>query len=105
MMAQKARGADMESGNIFKRIKAMLPVIIPVFVSAFRKADELADALDARCYQASPKRTKMKKMSFAWRDLIAFLIFAAFVTVIFLDKYLWGGVDQYIVQAFQSLIG
>ena len=49
--------------------------------------------------------TKMKKMSFAWRDLIAFLIFAAFVTVIFLDKYLWGGVDQYIVQAFQSLIG
>lgn len=105
MMAQKARGADMESGNIFKRIKAMLPVIIPVFVSAFRKADELADALDARCYQASPKRTKMKKMSFAWRDLIAFLIFAAFVTVIFLDKYLWGGVDQYIVQAFQSMVG
>ena len=105
MMAQKARGADMDSGNIFKRIKAMLPVIIPVFVSAFRKADELADALDARCYQASPKRTKMKKMSFAWRDLAAFLIFAAFVTLIFLDKYLWGGADQYIVQAFNSLIG
>ena len=105
MMAQKARGADMDSGNIFKRIKAMLPVIIPVFVSAFRKADELADALDARCYQASPKRTKMKKMRFAWRDLVAFLIFAAFVTLIFLDKYLWGGVDAYIVEAFKGLIG
>ena len=76
-----------------------------LLINAFRKADELADALDARCYQASPKRTKMKKMRFAWRDLVAFLIFAAFVTLIFLDKYLWGGVDAYIVEAFKGLIG
>lgn len=87
MMAQKARGADIDSSNIFKKIKAMLPVLIPLFVSAFRKADELADALDARCYNASSKRTKMKVFKARLSDILAFLVVVAFVVFIFLDKY------------------
>lgn len=90
MMAQKARGANLDSGNFFKKIKAMLPVLIPLFVSAFRRADELADALDARCYNASSKRTKMKVFKLKKTDIISFIVFAALVTLIFLDKYLIG---------------
>ncbi|MCI8421186.1 MAG: energy-coupling factor transporter transmembrane protein EcfT [Clostridia bacterium] len=90
MMAQKARGANLDSGNFFKKIKAMLPVLIPLFVSAFRRADELADALDARCYNASGKRTKMKVFKLKTTDLVAFFAFVALVVLIFLDKYLIG---------------
>ena len=64
MNAQKARGAQIDTGGFFTRVKAMLPILIPLFVSAFRRADELADALDARCYNASDKRTKMKVLKF-----------------------------------------
>ena len=71
--AQKARGADFESGNVFKRIKAIVPILIPLLISAFRRADELGDAMDARCYSGSKDRTKYKKLKFGWRDLIAFL--------------------------------
>lgn len=90
MMAQKARGANLDSGNFFKKIKAMLPVLIPLFVSAFRRADELADALDARCYNASNKRTKMKVFKLKATDLISFIVFTALVVLIFLDKYYIG---------------
>ena len=68
--AQKARGADFESGNIFKRAKALIPVLIPLLISSFRRADELADAMDARCYSGSKNRTKYKKMKMTYRDLI-----------------------------------
>ena len=61
MAAQKARGADFESGGIAKRIKAIIPILIPLLVSSFRRADELADAMDARCYSGSKGRTKYKK--------------------------------------------
>ena len=71
--AQKARGADFESGNIFKRIKAIIPVLIPLLISAFRRAEELGDAMDARCYSSDKKRTKYKKLRFGWRDLIGLL--------------------------------
>ncbi|MDE6474175.1 MAG: energy-coupling factor transporter transmembrane protein EcfT [Clostridia bacterium] len=90
MMAQKARGANLDSGNFFKKIKAMLPVLIPLFVSAFRRADELADALDARCYNASNKRTKMKVFKLKATDLISFFVFVALIVLIFLDKYYIG---------------
>lgn len=90
MMAQKARGANLDSGNLFKKIKAMLPVLIPLFVSAFRRADELADALDARCYNASPTRTKMKVFKIKARDIVAFVAFAIVTTAIMLDKYYVG---------------
>lgn len=78
--AQKARGADFESGNIFKRIKAIVPVLIPLLISAFRRAEELGDAMDARCYSAAKNRTKYKKLKFGWRDIVIFFTFAALIT-------------------------
>ncbi len=77
--AQKARGADFESGNIFKRIKAVIPILIPLLISAFRRAEELGDAMDARCYSGSKNRTKYKKLTLGWRDLIIFLLYAGMV--------------------------
>ncbi|MBP5373029.1 MAG: energy-coupling factor transporter transmembrane protein EcfT [Clostridia bacterium] len=86
--AQKARGADFESGNLFKRVKALLPVLIPLLVSAFRRADELGDAMDARCYSGSKNRTKYKKLKFSYRDLLATLVLSAtFAGVILLNIY------------------
>ena len=71
MNAQKARGADFESGGLFQRVKAILPILIPLLISAFRRADELGDAMDARCYSGSKVRTKYKKLTCGWRDVIA----------------------------------
>ena len=73
MNAQKARGADFETGSLFKRVKAIVPILIPLLISAFRRADELGDAMDARCYAGSKTRTKYKKLRFGWRDLLGFL--------------------------------
>ncbi len=84
MNAQKARGADFESGNIFKRIKAIIPILIPLLISAFRRADELGDAMDARCYTGSKIRTKYKKLTFSWRDALAFVLLSALLTGIIL---------------------
>ncbi len=84
MNAQKARGADFESGGLVKRVKALLPVLIPLLISAFRRADELGEAMDARCYSGSKVRTKYKKLTFAWRDGIAFLLAASLLTAIIL---------------------
>ncbi len=86
--AQKARGADFESGNIFKRAKALIPVLIPLLISSFRRADELADAMDSRCYSGSKNRTKFKKMRATWRDLIAVIAVAGLIVgVVFLNKF------------------
>lgn len=111
MMAQKARGANLDTGNFVQKIKAMLPVLIPLFVSAFRRADELADALDSRCYNASPNRTKMKVLKYEWRDLVGLLIVVALFVAILLDKYLVGGegifvgIDRLIAQWLRGLVG
>ena len=78
--AQKARGADFDTGGIVKRAKAMVPVLIPLLVSAFRRAEELGDAMDARCYSGAKGRTKYKKLRFTWRDLIGVLAVAALIT-------------------------
>jgi len=86
--AQKARGADFESGNIFRRAKALLPVLIPLLISAFRRADELADAMDSRCYFGAKGRTKMKRMKMTWRDPLALLFAFGVIAFIFVDKYL-----------------
>jgi energy-coupling factor transport system permease protein len=84
--AQKARGADFESGNIIKKAKALIPVLIPLLISSFRRADELADAMDARCYTGSKNRTKFKKMKLTWRDLLGTLLIAGLITgVMFLN--------------------
>lgn len=86
--AQKARGADFDSGNIISRAKALIPVLIPLLISAFRRGDELGDAMDARCYSGSKVRTKYKKLTFGVRDLVAFLIVCALIAgVILLNIY------------------
>jgi energy-coupling factor transport system permease protein len=88
MNAQKARGADFETGGLAKRVKAIIPILIPLLISAFRRADELGDAMDARCYSGSKVRTKYKKLTFGWRDLIVFLAVAALISgVIYLRLY------------------
>ena len=92
MMAQKARGSSIDEGNIIKRCKALVPVLVPLFVSAWRKSDELALALDARCYKSNVVKTKMKVHKLSWRDLVATLFVAGFTTVIMLDKYVWLGI-------------
>ena len=90
--AQKARGADFETGGLFKRAKAMIPVLIPLLVSAFRRAEELGDAMDARCYSGAKGRTKYKKLTFTWRDLAATLVVAALITgIVLLNVYIPGG--------------
>lgn len=99
--AQKARGADFESGNIFKRIKAVVPILIPLLISAFRRAEELGDAMDARCYSGSKNRTKYKKLTFGWRDLVGALVAAALIAgVVLFNVYaadIWPQIYEYIV--------
>ena len=73
MSAQKARGADFESGKLMQRVKALIPILVPLFISAFRRADELATAMECRCYQGGDGRTKMKLLRFKKRDYLAFL--------------------------------
>ena len=74
MAAQKSRGADMESGNLIRRVKALIPVLIPLFVSAFRRAYDLAVAMECRCYQGGKGRTRMKQLTLSGRDYISVLI-------------------------------
>ena len=74
MSAQKARGANFESGNIFKRVKALVPILVPLFISAFRRAEELATAMECRCYHGGDGRTKMRLLRFKRRDFLTFLV-------------------------------
>ena len=73
MSAQKARGADFETGNLIQRAKALLPLLVPLFVSAFRRADELAVAMECRCYHGDQGRTRMKQLTWCTRDTLAML--------------------------------
>lgn len=77
--AQKARGADFDTGGLIKRAKALLPVLIPLLVSSFRRAEELGDAMDARCYAGAKGRTKFKKLKYGIRDLIGLIILGGVV--------------------------
>ena len=79
--AQTARGADFESGSILKRARALIPILVPLFISAFRRADELAMAMECRCYHGGNNRTKLKDLRFSKGDLYATLVFALFVVV------------------------
>ena len=72
--AQKARGADFETGSVLERVKALVPILVPLFISAFRRADELATAMECRCYQGGEGRTKMKLLRYRRRDYFAYLI-------------------------------
>ena len=86
--AQKARGADFDSGNVFKRAKALIPVLIPLLISSFRRAEDLSNAMDSRCYAGSKKRTRYKKMTFTWRDAFGLVAVAGLITgVVFLNNF------------------
>jgi len=82
MKAQMARGADFESGNLIKRAKAMLPLLVPLFVSAFRRADELSVAMESRCYHGGHNRTRMKQMKMTKTDLYGGIIMLAFCSLL-----------------------
>ena len=89
--AQKARGASFDTGGLIARAKALLPVLIPLFVNSFRRADELAFAMDARCYNATEHRTKLKVMKLGIADFVGFLLIAAYFVAVLLDRYYFGG--------------
>ena len=72
--AQKARGADFDTGNLFQRAKAFVPILIPLLVGGFRRAEELANAMNSRCYEGATNRTQMRVMKLTWRDLVAALV-------------------------------
>lgn len=90
MKAQMARGADFESGGIFKKAKAMLPLLVPLFISAFRRADDLALAMEARCYRGGEGRTRMNQLRYYRRDLWSYLVFAAYIAALIILKILLG---------------
>jgi len=76
MKAQMARGADFESGNLINRAKNLVPLLVPLFISAFRRADELAMAMEARCYRGGKNRTRMKELKMTFLDIATFIVFA-----------------------------
>lgn len=82
--AQKARGADFESGNIFNRAKALIPILVPLFISSFRRADELAVAMECRCYRGGAGRTRLRELKICSRDYISILTLIAFCIAVVL---------------------
>ena len=85
MSAQKARGADFESGSLMQRVRALVPILVPLFISAFRRADELATAMECRCYHGGDGRTKMKLLRYKRNDFLTYgvgvLLLAAVITL------------------------
>ena len=82
MKAQIARGADLESGNIIQKAKSMIPILVPLFVSAFRRANDLAMAMEARCYRGGDGRTKMKPLCYKGRDYAAYIVMILYVAAV-----------------------
>ena len=81
MKAQIARGADFESGNLIKKAKSLVPLLVPLFISAFRRANDLAMAMEARCYRGGEHRTKMKPLIYHKRDRLAYAILFVYAVV------------------------
>ena len=88
MNAQKSRGADFSEGGLIKRAKALIPLLVPLFVSAFKRADELATAMECRCYRGDKNRTKLVKLTYRFRDFLWMLILMAFLAVIIYARFL-----------------
>ncbi len=86
MKAQMARGADFESGNLLKRAKSLVPLLVPLFISAFRRADELAIAMESRCYRGGENRTRMKQLKMANRDYLAAILTVILISVLFFTR-------------------
>ena len=94
--AQKARGANFDTGNLFKRAKAFIPILIPLLVGGFRRAEELANAMNSRCYEGAKKRTQMRVMKLSWRDFLGAFIAVVFMVAIFVlyaMKAKWTALD------------
>ena len=87
MSAQKARGADFESGKLLDRVKALVPILVPLFISAFRRADELATAMECRCYQGGDGRTKMKLLRYKLRDYKTFVVGVLLLAAVIALRY------------------
>lgn len=92
MKAQMARGADFESGNMVKRAKSLVPLLVPLFVSAFRRADDLAMAMEARCYKGGEGRTRMRELHMALRDFVAFGLILVTTALVVLMRMRFGPV-------------
>ena len=88
MSAQKARGADFESGNIFQRAKALVPILVPLFISAFRRADELATAMECRCYHGGQGRTALHVLRYQAADLVVLAAFVALAAGLIVLKHM-----------------
>lgn len=104
--AQKARGADFDTGGLVKRVKAFVPILIPLLVGGFRRADELANAMNSRCYEGAKKRTQMRVMKLSWRDLVGTLITLIFFVTIFVlygMKAQWINCEWFIVNGINWL--
>ncbi len=89
MKAQTARGADFETGNLLARARAMIPLLVPLYISAFRRAGDLAMAMEARCYRGGEGRTRLHKLQYTRRDLIAFLSMALMYAIILLPRFIF----------------
>ena len=89
MNAQAARGADFENKNLFKRIKSLVPILVPLFVSAIRRAGELATAMEARCYRGGKGRTRMKPLKYAGRDVLAYIILWLYLAAMIAVRFAW----------------
>jgi energy-coupling factor transport system permease protein len=87
MSAQKARGADFENGNLIRRAKALVPILVPLFVSAFRRADELATAMECRCYHGGKGRTRLKVLRFTFADYLSLAIGVALVAAVIILRH------------------
>jgi energy-coupling factor transport system permease protein len=88
MKAQTARGADFESGNILRRARNLVPLLVPLFISSFRRADELAMAMEARCYRGGTNRTRMKQLKIERRDVFAILCVCLLVAVSICSRFI-----------------
>lgn len=88
MSAQKARGADLDTGNLRQRIKALIPVLIPLFISAFRRADELAMAMECRCYHGGSGRTRMKQLHLTGLDFLGTVVFGVLMALVVATRWL-----------------
>ncbi len=95
--AQKSRGASFDTGGPFARAKALLPVLIPLFVNSFRRATELSFAMDSRCYNATDNRVKMKVSKIGIGDCVASLVMSGYFVVIMLDRYFWCGLVDTLI--------
>ena len=87
MKAQQARGADFETGNLVQKAKNLIPLLVPLFISSFRRADELAMAMEARCYRGGEGRTRMKQLKLEKKDAIAFVVYIVFLILCIVSRF------------------